>query len=67
MKKKNITICMSEDIISRLRDAVYWMPGMTISSLVETGVKNYIRGIEIERGSKFLAREHELSKGRKSI
>lgn len=34
-RKQRITVQISEDVIERIKNAVYWTPGLTLASLAE--------------------------------
>jgi len=46
------------------RDAVFWTPGLTLSSLVEDALIEAITKLEFERGSCFPPRRANLKAGR---
>lgn len=51
-------------MIERAKNAVFWTPGMTLSSLAEKALEEKIDELEKQRGESFPQREAELTKGR---
>lgn len=64
MSKTRITFYISQDMIERAKNAVFWTPGMTLSSLAEKALEEKIDELEKQRGESFPQREAELTKGR---
>ena len=64
MSKMRITFYISTDIVESAKNAAYWTPGMTLSSLAEQAISSYIDDMEAQRDMPFLPRESELAKGR---
>ena len=62
--KTRITFYISQDTVEKAKDAVFWTPGMTLSSLAEQSLGIQINRMEDERGESFPPRESELAKGR---
>jgi len=62
-KKQRITVQISEDVIERVKSAVYWTPGLTLASLAEQAFAKAVDQLERERGSKFQKAE-KLRTGR---
>ena len=52
------------DLFDQARDAVYWTPGLTLSSLCEDGLRSEIVSLERKRGEGFPKRAAELKVGR---
>lgn len=63
-KKETITLNIPQEIISKIRDIVYWTPGVTISGLVQTYFLNLIDSMEKDRGEPFPRRANNLRSGR---
>ena len=63
-KKRRLTLKISEGLIERFKNAVYWTPGITLSSLAEEGLFWAVRNLEQERKGPFPQREEELKTGR---
>lgn len=63
-KKQRITVQISEDVIDRIKNAVYWTPGITLASLSEEAFSKIVDELEKSRGSSFPKRKDELKTGR---
>jgi hypothetical protein len=50
---QRITVVVSPETIERLRAAVYWTPGETVTHLVERGTLAEIARLERKRGEAF--------------
>ncbi len=64
MSKTRITFYISMDTVERAKNAAYWTPGVTLSSLAEEAIVQHIERMEGERCDPFPKRENELAKGR---
>jgi len=64
VKKTRVTFYISEDMVEKAKNAVYWTPGMTLSGLAEEALEKQVGIMEAERSEPFPKRESELSKGR---
>ena len=62
--KQRITVQISVDVIERLKNAVYWTPGLTLSSLSEEAFSKVVDELEKARGIPFPKRRDELKTGR---
>ena len=62
--KSRLTINMSVDLIERVKNAVYWTPGITMSSLTEVALQKAVTKLEKEKGEPFPQRTEELKPGR---
>lgn len=63
-KKQRITVQISEDVIERIKNAVYWTPGLTLASLAEEAFSKVVDALEEEREAPFPKRKEELKTGR---
>jgi predicted DNA binding CopG/RHH family protein len=63
-KKQRITVQISEDVIERLKNAVYWTPGLTLASLAEEAFAKVVDALEDKRKAPFPKRQEELKTGR---
>lgn len=63
-KKERLTVQISSEVIDRIKDAVYWTPGLTLSALSEEAFIKIIDFLESERKSPFPKRKEELKSGR---
>ncbi len=59
-----ITFYISKGVVEDAKNAAYWTPGMTLSSLAENALTEYISELERKRSEPFMPRDSELSKGR---
>ena len=62
--KDRFTVRLSNDVIEKARDAVYWTPGLTLVDLAERALLSEVRRMEKERGASFKTRDTELKPGR---
>jgi hypothetical protein len=62
--KQRITVQISLDVIERLKNAVYWTPGLTLASLAEEAFSKAVDELENEREAPFPKRKEELKTGR---
>lgn len=63
--KQRITLHISSDLIDRVKNAVYWEPGLTVAGFAEDAFMQAIASLEAERGSPFPQRkQHRLRGGR---
>ena len=63
-EKSRLTINLSVDLIERVKNAVYWTPGLTMSSLTEKALLYGVNKLEKDRGDAFPHRREELRPGR---
>jgi len=63
-KKQRITVQISEDVIERIKNAVYWTPGLTLASLAEEAFSKAVDILEEDREAPFPKRKEELKTGR---
>lgn len=63
-KKQRITVQISEEVIERVKNAVYWTPGLTLASLAEEAFAKAVDQLEKERKEEFPKRNEELKTGR---
>lgn len=64
VEKSRLTINLPVKLIERVKNAVYWTPGLTMSSLSEMAFQKVIDKLEKERGAPFAHRKAELKPGR---
>lgn len=64
MKKERLTVHLPTPLIERVKNAVYWTPGMTLASLGEQALEAEIERLEQQRGEPFPQRSEELRGGR---
>ena len=63
-KKEKMTVHLTHDLINRVKNAAYWDPEHTITSIAEIGMKYAIEKVEREHGGPYPQRKHELKGGR---
>lgn len=63
-QKQRITVQISEDVIERLKNAVYWSHGLTLAALAEEAFSKIVDELEKNREAPFPKREKELKTGR---
>lgn len=63
--KQRVTIHLSTDLINKVKDAVYWEPGLTLTAFAEDALFKALEKLEKKRGEKYPERsEHNLRGGR---
>jgi hypothetical protein len=62
--KERLTIHLPTPLIERVKNAVFWTPGLTLADLGARALEEYITQIEAENGGPFETRRHELKGGR---
>lgn len=51
-------------LVERLRNAVYWTPGLTLTAAVTEALQHCVEDMEKEHGGAFPKRERQLRIGR---
>ena len=64
LRRERLTAKIPVEVVERVRNAVYWTPGLTLASLTESALSAYIDALEAERGEVFPQRQGELKLGR---
>lgn len=59
-----VTVHLPVNLVERLRNAVYWTPGLTLTALASDALRRCIEDLERDRGSEFPRRERKLRTGR---
>lgn len=62
--KERMTVQMSREVIERVKDAVYWTPGLTVAQLTEEALEHALDRLEKKNGKTFEKRKSELKPGR---
>jgi hypothetical protein len=62
--KERMTIQISKNTIERVKDAVYWTPGLTVAQLTEEALEIALERLEKKNGKPFEKRKSELKPGR---
>jgi len=64
-KTQRVTIHVDVDLINAVKDAVYWEPGLTLTSFTHEAFSKTLEKMEKKRGKKYQKRkEHNLRGGR---
>lgn len=61
--KQRITIHLSTDLINRVKNAVFWEPGLTLAALAEYALQQAIEKLEQERGAPYPQRREQNLRG----
>lgn len=66
MEKRRISIRLTDQLIERMRNAAYYVPGLTISALVDKAIGDAVGRVEKAHndGKPFQTRGSELRAGR---
>ena len=64
VSKERLTVHLSVELIDRLKNAVYWTPGLTLAGLAEGALLEAVDRLEGERGGAFAPRSAPLKGGR---
>jgi len=64
MGKERLTVHLPVDLIERVKNAVYWTPGLTLARLAEEALRLALADVEAARGAPFPPRERPLTVGR---
>ena len=64
VEKQRLTVHIPVDLIDRVKNTVYWTPGLTLARLAEIAFEHAVDEMEKERGEPFPEREQELKGGR---
>ena len=62
--RARITVQLDGELVDRMKNAVYWTPGLTLAGLAETALRREMEAREKERGEPFPPRREELRPGR---
>ena len=62
--KTRVTIHVPIALIERVKNAVYWEPGLTVAGLCEQALLQEIRDLENQRGGAYPRRRSPLRGGR---
>ncbi len=62
--KERLTVHLSVALIDRVKNTVYWTPGLTLASLAETALQQLVEKLERQRGEPFPPRKENLKGGR---
>ena len=62
--KARITVQLDNELVERMKNAVYWTPGLTLAGLAEKAIRREVDALEEENGGPFVRRREELKPGR---
>lgn len=62
--KERMTVQIRQEVIERVKDAVYWTPGLTVAQLTEEALEAALAKLEKQKGEPFKKRKAELKPGR---
>lgn len=62
--KERLTVHLPVELIERVKNAVYWTPGLTLARLAEEALRQALADLEAARGAPFPPRERPLTVGR---
>lgn len=63
-RKSSFTVHLREELIERVKNAVYWTPGLTLSGLTEAMLEQAMAELERKNGGPFPQRGGNLKPGR---
>ena len=63
-QKQRITLHIPSDLIERVKNAVYWEPGLTLAGFAEYALAQALEQVEQDRGAPFPQRRKHLRSGR---
>ncbi len=64
VEKERTTFHLPVDLMDRVRNAVYWTPGLTLAGMAEEALGKAIGALEKKQGGPFPPRPEELRGGR---
>ena len=64
VRRSKVSAEVDYEVADRVKNAVYWTPGLTMARFIEKALEDAIDKLEEDRGGKFEAREGELVGGR---
>ena len=63
-RRSKVSAEVDYSVAERVKNAVYWTPGLTMARFIENALEDAIQKLEEEKGERFEAREGELVGGR---
>ncbi len=64
IKRERLTAQLPQEVMERVRNAVYWTPGLTIAGMATQALEQFLDQIEAERGEPFPPRQGAIKTGR---
>ena len=65
--KQRITLHISTELVDRIKNAVYWEPGLTVAGFAEEAFTGAIEELEEQRGKPFPQRKHHRLRGGRPV
>lgn len=62
--KTRLTVTLPAAVLDRLRNTVYWTPGLTLAALIEQAITEFLESMEKQHSEPFPPRIEELKGGR---
>lgn len=62
-RRTNVQGYIDARVLDRARDAAFWTPGVSLSALIEQGLRTEVARLEAERGEPFPPRRGPLMRG----
>lgn len=62
-RRTNVQGYIDAQVLDRARDAAFWTPGVSLSALIEQGLRTEVARLEAERGEPFPPRRGPLARG----
>lgn len=62
--KLRLTVQVHSEVLERVKNAVYWTPGLTLAALAEEALIKAVDALEKKCGKEFPTRAEELKGGR---
>ncbi len=63
-KRQKATVNVRLDLMERVKNTAYWVPGLTVTAIVEMGLIHALELIEKKNGGAYPTRDQELVGGR---
>jgi hypothetical protein len=64
MVKERLTVHLPIDVIERVKNVVYWTPGLTLAGFAEEAFAKAVEAMEKKRGEAYPPRKENLKGGR---
>jgi hypothetical protein len=62
-KKQRITIHLTVDLIEKMKNVVFWEPGMTLTAFAQEALEKAVHQLEKKRGESYPERKNRSLKG----
>jgi len=66
-KKERITIHLTSDLIDKVKNVVFWEPGLTLTGFAEYALEKALQEMEEKRGEKYPEREERTLKSGRPV